>query len=70
MARTTTKSSTKAGDVENVSTEDLLSRLAQGKALPAGYTFDPRKNPPVFKTADADKVETVPPAAGAGTTTE
>lgn len=32
-------------------TNDMIERVTQrGEAVPSGYTFDPRQNPPLFPT--------------------
>jgi hypothetical protein len=32
-------------------TNDMIDRVTQrGEAVPSGYTFDPRQNPPLFPT--------------------
>lgn len=56
---------------KDTSTEPNVTKLIErigthGEMPPAGYTFNPTKNPPVFKTEDADRVESVKLATGAG----
>ncbi len=59
---TKSQAATSAGKAKELSVDDVLADLRDGKPLPAGWAFNARRKPPVFRIDEQD----AEPSAEAG----